>query len=98
MIEIKCPGSAAHIDVLLSRKIPEDYVPQVQWRLGCIGRAWCDFVSFDPRMPQHLQLAVVRVPRDEKAIAKLEADVVSSLSELDSLIATLSQLAEQMAA
>jgi hypothetical protein len=49
-------------------------------------------------MPQHLQLAVVRVPRDEKVIAKLEGDVVLFLGELDTLIATLAQLADQMAA
>ena len=56
LIEIKCPNTATHIDTLLSDKVPSKYVTQMMWQMACTGRQWCDFVSFDPRMPKELQL------------------------------------------
>jgi len=29
--------------------------------MECTQREWCDFVSFDPRLPENLQLFVKRV-------------------------------------
>ena len=55
----------------------------MQWQMACTGRPWCDFVSFDPRLPERLQLLVVRVPRDDDYIAMLETEVKKFLAELD---------------
>jgi putative phage-type endonuclease len=89
LVEIKCPNTATHIDTLLSETVPDKYVTQMQVQMACTGRAWCDFVSFDPRCPAELQMWVKRVPRDPEAIAKIEAEVTKFLGELDAKIDAL---------
>jgi putative phage-type endonuclease len=85
-IEAKCPETKNHIDTILSGKAPAKYIPQMQWQMACTGRAWCDFISFDPRMPADMQLFVVRVLRDDDLIAAYEAEVVKFLVEVDDTI------------
>ena len=92
MVEIKCPNTATHIDTLLSGKIPAKYDTQMQWQMACTGRAWCDFVSFDPRMPEHLSMFVRRVERNEERIAELSEIVGTFLTELDAKITELNSL------
>ena len=89
MIEIKAPNTATHIDTLLAKSIPGKYVKQMQWQMACADRAWCDFASFDPRMPEHLRLFVQRVPRNDDGIAEIESAVVEFLAELDKTIEAL---------
>lgn len=83
LLEIKCPNTATHLDTLLSGNGSASYFTQMQWQMACTGRKWCDFVSFDPRLPEHLRLYVERVPRDSAYIAELEAMAVEFLAELD---------------
>lgn len=72
IIEIKCPyTSKEHVRTAVTREVPKQYVAQVQGNLWITDRAACDFISFDPRMPEHLQLVVLDVPRDEAYIEKL---------------------------
>ena len=82
LLEIKCPNTAQHLDVLLSGTIPAKYVTQMQAQMACTGRAWCDFVSFDPRMPGEMQLFVQRVARDDAFIAEMESEIRAFLAEL----------------
>lgn len=89
VLEIKCPDTKTHIETVLSRKAPSKYVAQMQWQMACTGRAWCDFVSFDPRMPDDMQIFIVRVERDAALIEAYEAEVVKFLGEVDSTIAQL---------
>ena len=89
LVEIKCPATHTHIGTLISETIPADYVTQMQWQLACTGRRWCDFVSFDPRMPADMQLFISRVHRDDRIIAELEAGVIAFLSDLDRRIEAL---------
>lgn len=98
MVEIKCPNTATHIETLLTRKIPNKYVVQMQWQMACAGRKWCDFVSFDPRMPGNLQLHVQRVDRDDDKIGELGVMVVGFLGELDEQVAALEALKLDLAA
>jgi len=86
--EIKCPNTATHIDTLLKGMSP-DHIPQIQGNLWMSGRQWCDFVSYDPRMLERMQLYVQRVQRDDAYIAKLEAEVRKFLLEVDKVIADL---------
>jgi len=90
LIEIKCPNTATHIETLLSEDVEGRYVKQMQWQMACCGRAWCDFVSFDPRLPAEMQMFIQRVPRDDEFIAELEREARLFLSEIDKTIATLS--------
>lgn len=92
LVEIKCPNTATHIDTLLGQTVPGKYITQIQWQLACTERQWCDFASFDPRMPAHLSLFVKRVFRDDKRIEELEADVTVFLDELDENLAALNAL------
>lgn len=89
LIEVKCPLTATHLETILGGSIPGRYLTQIQWQLGCTGRAWCDFVSFDPRCPPHLRLHIQRVKRDDAAIAELEKEVAAFLAEIDAKIALL---------
>ena len=89
MVEIKCPNTATHLDTLLSGKVAGKYVIQMQWLMACTGRAWCDFVSYDPRLPEAMRLFVTRIDRDDNRIAELEGEVIQFLSEIDQKVATL---------
>lgn len=89
MIEIKCPNTATHIDTLLNDTVPDKYVVQMQWQMACTGRQWCDFASFDPRLPEGLRLYVRRFPRDEERIAELESEVGTFLKEVDRTVDAL---------
>jgi len=72
--------------------MPSKYMPQVQWQMACANRLWNDFVSFDPRAPEGLQLFVTRIERDDKYIAELEAEVNKFLEELETKIDKLNNL------
>ena len=82
LIEIKCPNTANHIETVLENKAPSKYIPQMQCQMACTGAKWCDFVSFDPRVPEDLQLFVVRVKRDQEYIDSMEVEVKQFLSEV----------------
>jgi putative phage-type endonuclease len=88
-LEIKCPNTATHLDTLLGEAIPAKYLTQMQWQMACSGRTWCDFVSFDPRLPENMQLYVERVPRDLSVILDLEQQVSEFLAEIDARVAAL---------
>lgn len=89
MVEIKCPNTATHIDTLLNKSIDGKYVKQMQFQMACAGRQWCDFVSFDPRMPERLRLYVERVHRDDDMVTEIEGAVSEFLSEIDATVAAL---------
>ena len=93
LVEIKCPKTATHIETLLSKTVPGKYNIQMQWQMACTDRSWCDFVSFDPRMPEGLQMFLKRVPRDDALIKTLEDEVIKFLKEVD---AKLEQLTNQL--
>lgn len=85
MIEIKCPNTAQHVACIQSGEPDSKYWWQMQFQMYCTGRKWCDFVSFDDRMPEELQLFVVRVERDDQAIADLRDECLEFLGELNKL-------------
>jgi hypothetical protein len=92
MLEIKCPNTATHIDTLLTQTVPGKYITQMQWQMRCCERQWCEFVSFDPRLPQELQLFVKRVEFDPEYVAMLEKEVIQFLAELDDKVNKLTNL------
>ena len=92
LVEIKCPTSATHLDLWLTESIPSKYRLQMQWQMACTGAKWCDFVSFDNRMPAHLQLFIRRVDRDDALIAELESEVKAFLTELNDKVSKLKEL------
>lgn len=89
LVEIKCPNTATHIETLLTGDIDLRYLKQMQWQLACTGRAWCDFASYDPRLPERMQLYTQRVYRNTVGTADMEKDIRAFLSELDEKVAAL---------
>jgi putative phage-type endonuclease len=98
LVEIKCPNTATHIETLLGQAVPGKYNLQCQWQLACTGRAWVDWVSFDPRMPEEMRLFVRRIERDEAKIAEIAENVVCFLTEIDATVAELTKLYRQQEA
>ena len=91
LIEIKCPNTSTHIDYIRQDKAPTKYVNQMQCQMAVTGRKWCDFVSFDPRLPEKLQLFIVRLDRDDEYISKMEVVVQEFLNEVTSAVIGLKE-------
>ena len=85
MVEIKCPNTATHVETIITKSVDRKYLLQMQWQMACTGRAWCDFVSFDSRMPAELAMVVIRVPRDEVMIEEIAREVTDFLADLATL-------------
>jgi putative phage-type endonuclease len=98
LIEIKCPNTSTHIDTLLGQTVPAKYVTQMQWQMSCTGRKWCDFASYDPRLPESMRIFIQRVERDDEYIGWLETEVTAFLAELDDKVEALRTLYERRAA
>lgn len=82
LIEIKCPNTATHMETLMSKKVPRQYIAQVQGQLWMTDRKWCDFVSFDPRIPENAQMIIIRVARDDVFIRNLQFELENFLKEV----------------
>jgi putative phage-type endonuclease len=91
LIEIKCPNTTTHLEYIDGGKPPAKYIPQMQTQMACTGRKWCDFVSFDPRLPENLQLFVVRLDRDDGYIKEMEVEVQKFLQEVNELFTKLKE-------
>lgn len=89
LVEIKCPNTATHIETLLGGSVPGKYRLQMQWQMACTGRQWCDFVSFDPRMPEDMRLFVRRMERCPETIAEIAKEVRAFIAEIDETVSQL---------
>lgn len=92
VVEFKCPQQAAHLEVLTTQTIPSKYINQIQMQMACTGRQWADFVSYCPSFPEEMRLYVSRIPRDDKRIAELEAEIASFLLEMAVKLSELNSL------
>jgi len=92
LIEIKCPNTSTHLDTLLSQKVPSKYITQMTWQMLCTGRKWTDFVSYDPRLPDNLQLFIQRIPLDTEYGKKLESEVKEFLEEVNEKVEKLRKI------
>lgn len=91
LLEIKCPNTATHIEFLQSGKIPAKYQSQMLAQMICTGRKWCDFVSFDDRLPPNLAYRCQRFELDEDAAAEMTGEVLKFLEELENLVLELTK-------
>lgn len=98
LVEIKCPLTSTHVDFMLGAKINDRYIQQMQWQMACTGRQWCDYVSFDPRLPADLRLWIERVERDNERIEDIEREVQGFLQDLAHHLAALDKLRRREAA
>jgi predicted phage-related endonuclease len=91
LIEIKCGNTTTHLDWMEDGKVPTKHIPQIMAQMSVTGRKWCDFVSYDPRLPEDLQLFIVRVNRDQEYIDSMEAEVKKFLKEVEETINKLKE-------
>ena len=89
LVEIKCPKVATHLSYICAGVVPTKYRNQMLWQMACTERGWCDFVSFRPDLPEHLQLFVIRFQRDEAKIKELTTAVNSFLVQVDEMLKKL---------
>jgi len=94
LVEIKAPRPARHLEYLRGGRVPLDYLPQLTHQLWISGAQFVDFVSFDPTMPERLQLFVARLERDEAALATYEKKALAFLAEVDAEVAALLTMAD----
>jgi putative phage-type endonuclease len=90
LLELKCPTTATHIETLLTGAIPDKYFKQMQFQMACTDREWCDFASYDPRMPERMRLFVKRVNRDAEAVGEIETEIRAFLTEIAAKVEALS--------
>lgn len=92
LVELKCPANMAkHLDALRSNDHAKEYRWQLQGQLWVTGRQWVDAVSFDPRFPEHLRLAICRVTRDDLAIKQLADECEKANTEIETILHDLKQ-------
>jgi putative phage-type endonuclease len=89
LVEIKCPKVATHLSYICAGVVPTKYKNQMLFQMICAERAWCDFVSFRPDLPEHLQLFVIRFQRDEAKIKELTIAVNAFLAQVDEMLKKL---------
>jgi putative phage-type endonuclease len=96
LLELKCPNTATHIETLLLGQIPDKYMKQMQFQMACTGRQWCDFASYDNRLPERMRLYVKRVNRDGALVSEIETEVAKFLNEIDETVEQLRSRYEQL--
>lgn len=99
VLELKVPNPATHLGYLRAGGLPSDYLPQVSHHLYVSGAAYCDFMSYGPNFPDHLQVFLVRVYRSEIDLASYEKELKAFLAEVErevDAIRTMSNPIHQM--
>lgn len=87
IVEVKCPKSRTmHLKYAIDNKVPSIYYDQIQGNLMITSRKWCDFISYDPRLPKSHRLFVVRVERDEKRINEIRQRLQLAEIEVQKII------------
>lgn len=89
IIEVKCPFTFKnHVRTVITRTVPDEYLDQCLGLMGLTGRQWCDFVSYDPRIPakhRHARLAIVRIyRRDFNALKTI--DLLGRIADFHDLL------------
>lgn len=92
LLEIKCPNSATHFEWMLAGQVPAEHQNQMLWQMACTGRAWCDFVSYDPRMPEYAALFIKRLERDDVRIEVITKGVSALLDEVQQLCSQIESM------
>jgi putative phage-type endonuclease len=90
-IEIKVPKTANHLKWMQAGIVPAEHQDQCLWVMACAERQFCDFISFDPRLPEGLRIFCVRMARDEERIARMEEEVRKFDAEVTAAVDVLMQ-------
>lgn len=99
-IEIKCFNTANHIDAIersmkKGYNIKSKYYTQIQVGMMCTGLMEWDFVSYDCRLPEGLQLYVQTVPYDWNCCYMAEKEIIKFYDELQETLKSLKTYQER---
>lgn len=97
IVELKCPKSSTHLLYWRTGGVPANHMPQILHNLWISGARWCDFVSYDPRFPEHRRLFIKRVLRVEIDVLAYAKTAQKFLDEIDAEVAALAQPAGAVA-
>lgn len=92
LCEIKCVQPATALDIIESKKVPTEHRLQMMWQMAVTGRDWCDYVVYQPKLPERLRLHIIRVHRDQSAILEITQAVTNFLFEVDRKVNHLKEL------
>ena len=92
ILEIKCPKSTTHVSYIKGGVMPSDYLPQVRHNLWISGAEWCDFFSYDDRLPEGLDTFLVRVWAKDVDLPGYESEALRFLDEVEAEHVELQQL------
>lgn len=84
-LEAKCPTTDTHLEYFLAGKIPAEYKPQMVCEMLCHRRQWCDFVSFDPRLPKRQRLFIRRYQPTPQEFAEVESAAIKFLADVEKM-------------
>lgn len=88
-LEVKNPKRTTHYRYMIDGVVPRIYRPQLQWLMACSERSWWDFMSYCKEAPKELRQFVVRLQRDDKEIAQLEAEAKKCIAEIAEMVAKI---------
>jgi putative phage-type endonuclease len=88
-LEIKCPKTVTHLAWKLAGVAPEEHIPQMMWEMECCERLWCDFVSYDPRLPPNMQVFCVRLDYNRELAKSYRSDVLATNAEVEAMMERL---------
>lgn len=86
VLEIKCPTAKKHLQYLLAKEVPADYIYQIEAELACSGRKWCDFVSYHPAFPAESRIFIKRYAANDARIVELESGVQAFEIEVQAIV------------
>lgn len=85
MIEIKCCTTENHLAIVMAGEVPPQYMAQMTAQCVVTGRSWCDFVAFDPRVPDPAQIFHKRFTPTAEELALVTSAAECFLAELESM-------------
>jgi len=93
LVEIKCPKSKTHLNYIIDDKVPEKYKAQMILQMMCTERKWCDFVSYDPRLPENMQIFIKRYEPTEQELFKVSEEANLFLMDVEYIINNIKKFA-----
>jgi len=82
LLEIKNPNSATHWSYIKEGEPPTKYKIQMMAQMACTGAQWCDFFSYDSRMPEGSRYFLKRMVKDNAFIDEMEKEVKVFLDQV----------------
>lgn len=92
LVEIKRKIPAHHIEYIFKNRVPPEYIKQMMWQMAVTSRAWNDFCSYCPELPENMQLFICRLHRDNAMIAEMESAVITFNESVEKMMAELKAL------